>query len=74
MNILINFFKCSNIKQRTRIIEEAYANLENFKYSIFNINDIPDDIIYPEGVKVVCEKDFKNNVNIFYYSYLVLNN
>jgi hypothetical protein len=73
MNILINFFKCSNIIQRIRIIEEAYADMGNFKNYLFNINDIPDKIIYPDCVRVVNEKDFKNNVSIFKYSYLVLN-
>ena len=37
------------------------------------MNDLPDEIIYPDGVKVVNEKDFKNNVTIFVKNFKLKN-
>jgi hypothetical protein len=62
MNKLINFLKCSNISERVKIVEDIINNLSDLHNTDVNVADIP-DMVYPECVRVVPEKDIKFNVD-----------
>jgi uncharacterized ferritin-like protein (DUF455 family) len=61
MNKLLNFSKCSNIAQRIKLVEEIKGNIKDLFNSDINVNDIPNLIVYPDGMKILPEKEIKIN-------------
>ncbi len=74
MNKLLNFLRCSKISERIKIVEDLKKDISILYNNDKVMADLPEDIIYPEGVRIVPEKDIKFNVHISSYRLLVQNN
>jgi hypothetical protein len=64
---LIKFLKCNKIKGRILIIKECVNNLNAYEYEKYlkvEKTQISDEIVYPENVRVIEEKNIKINVNL----------
>jgi hypothetical protein len=77
---LIKFLRCNSTRGRISIIKECVDNLNNLKLeSSLKLDkmEINDEIVYPENVRVIEEKNIKINVKYFltiFFSFLALSN